>query len=1174
MGGKKTSTTPPKIANMSVQTSALGLSVPVGWGTARVKCNLIWYGAFRGIPKVEKKSGGKGLGGRSTGNTTYSYSASPILAICEGGPTGIAGIRTVYRDKEVLDLSRAGLSLFSGAPGQAGWGYLSSLFPSEYLNYSSTAYVAAQDYALTDSASLQNHSFEVQFAIRQSGLDDANPADILPDAVSNSAYGVPGWPSGAIGSMTDYGQYCLASDLMLSPLMDTQGSMTDFLGELAIASNTKIFFSEGLLKARPMGDMQITGNGVTWTPDLTPVYDLTEDDFETSPQKSIGDQTQAYNIVQVEYLNRANQYNTAIQTAQDLSNIRQYGRRKMDPVVLHGICDADTAQTVAQLILQNSLYQRDVYKFTLPGCFDLLEPTDLVTLTTTTDQLKLNRLLVRLTKINEGEGGRLDCEAFMVPVGMATAARYASHSGAGPGVDTGVAPGSVTSPVLFVAPPELTGFEPEIWLAAASTSPTWGGCNVHISMDGGVTYREIGQIFDPARYGVLTSSLADHADPDSATLQVNLTNSHGSLSGVSAAEMNAGGTLSWLGGEVIAYQGATLTSAYNYNLTPLRRKLSGTTSTSHPPGAVFVRLDDAIFKFSYGDMPVGDNVFVKLPSFNVYGLALEDISTATAYSITLPDASSRYSMVLDSVAAISSDSILSAGGEKQKAYIDYEGVLSDQNALDAKYVALGSPGSITSARNASATAVTALTTYLSGLSPSWTDTTVDTPIVAATYVAKWTDAGDKLALFNAAITGQPGEDAINNINLIRDPLFQKASTEWSSGVANGVMSSGFPSIDSAAGYRYYKVAGESFSGVFRFMVIRQTSSTRITCVPGQRYAFQCKVEGQSLGGTLANQYLRVHWFNSSNVLISETNLQTLGGPQTIGTLMSGFDTAPSGAVLMEFVFYADTGTTGQISALVSEPMITTALAAQTAFPPFAVGPTSGADALSVTASSSSISVPSTANGTPKAALQGFSFTAYKGTANVTATSTGTSYSITATSNLTGVTHTGNGVFTVSGIAADMGYVDVTITNGASQVIRVSYTKARDGAAYALAGDESISGPSDSTNIISSTILLLAGPNGTFGINFNGNFQAVGSSGNLEGYVEISPNGSSWTFVGNITSFGSIPGEPGSFFFNASIAGGSYGITTKSTVHVRLILAHVSSFTMSSFAGSGSVEWAD
>ena len=113
-------------------------------------------------------------------------------------------------------------------------------------------------------------------------------------------------------------------------------------------------------------------------------------------------------------------------------------------------------------------------------------------------------------------------------------------------------------------------------------------------------------------------------------------------------------------------------------------------------------------------------------------------------------------LALAEIASISSDSVLSKGSEKQKATIDYSAIVNDLGSLNQRYTDLGSPSDLTSAKSAADTAVAALTTYLTGLTPSWSDTSVDTPIAAATYVTKWTDAYDKISDYRAAITGRAG----------------------------------------------------------------------------------------------------------------------------------------------------------------------------------------------------------------------------------------------------------------------------------------------------------------------------------------------------------------------------------------------------------------------------------
>lgn len=623
-GGSET-----KLAGVQVQTSLLGEPIVFGYGRTRISCNLIDYVGFKA---VEQQQGGKGGGGYKS----YTYSASVIMALCEGP---ITGVRSVYKDSSTFTgsgaLAQAGLSLATGTLTQSPWGYMVSMFPDHALGYSSLAYVYAQDYSLGSGASLSNHGFEVDFAIQFGPNGDAVAADIATDFLTNASYGVTGWANGLIGDWTDWSNYAKAANLLISPVIDSSGAAADVLKRLSEQTNTDLYWSEGKLKAKPLGDATVTANSVTWVPDLTPVYDLTEDDFLGEVQLEIVDQSDAKNYVTVEFLDRANQYQPAPMPAQDLDDIITYGLRKGDVTQMHDICEASIAQIAAQLLLQRSLYIRDRFVFRLPEDFVLLEPTDLVTLTTTVDGMKLNRRLVRIEEINEDETGESEYVAREVPGQTATAAAYASHSSAGYQPNPDVAPGSVTSPVLFIPPSGLLTLDGEAWLAAGSSSPNWGGCQVWVSADG-VSYQQIGTITTPARYGTLTAALANAADPDNTnTLKVDLTSSAGTLASVTAAQMNAGGTLSLVDNELVGYQTATLTAANKYDLTTLRRGLYGSSPAAHSIGGRYVRLDDAIFKIKYSGLNVGNTLYVKLPSFNIYGRALEDISTVSAYTLSL-----------------------------------------------------------------------------------------------------------------------------------------------------------------------------------------------------------------------------------------------------------------------------------------------------------------------------------------------------------------------------------------------------------------------------------------------------------------------------------------------------------------------------------------------------------
>jgi hypothetical protein len=633
MGGKHTSTSDPKLNGIQVQSSTLGIPLTIGAGTNRFKLNLIWYNAFTAIPHTTTQSSGKGFGGSSS-NTSYTYTASIIMAIGEGP---IESIRTVYRDKSVFtSLAAAGLSLATGTPTQPVWSYLTSLYPAQARAYARIAYVYAQDYALNDSATLPNHSMEGTWPIHMTGLLDADPADWLTAFLTNTQWGLPGWTSGLLGDWSEWSTYCRANNLLVSPLLESQVQASAHIQEIADITNSAPFWSEGLLKIRPYGDRAATGNGVTFTPNLTPQYDLTEDDFLSPVQVNIIDQSDAYNVVQVEFLDRAHQYDVAVIASFDDADIFLNGVRKQDPTTWHSIVDGGIAQHAADLLKNRTLYKRNQYSFSLPWDFVLLEPMDLVTLTTTTDELKLTRQLVRILQIDEiSSDDTLAFTAEHVDVGVASAAARASTSGSGYSPNFDVAPGSVSAPVLFNAPPALTTHGPEIWCGAASTSPTWGGCEVWISVDG-TKYDRVGTINGPARFGYLSANLALHADPDTTnTLSVNLSASLGALGNASGAGADAGGSMCLVDNEIVTYQTATLTGAHLYGLTTLHRGFMGTYPAAHTTGAPFVRLDDAIFKFAYAAANVGSSIHVKLPSFNVYARALEDISTLPAYTVGL-----------------------------------------------------------------------------------------------------------------------------------------------------------------------------------------------------------------------------------------------------------------------------------------------------------------------------------------------------------------------------------------------------------------------------------------------------------------------------------------------------------------------------------------------------------
>jgi len=457
MAGRAASNVITRYAGIQVQTSAMGLQIPLGWGQFRVNCNMLDYLDFKSKPQTAK-GGGKG-GAPVTG---YSYSATIILGLCEGP---IDAIRIVYVDGKTFSdnaktaLQQAKLGLATGAIGQSPWSYLTSNHPAHAIGYSGVAIVFAANYPLDAGATPPNHSFEV---VRTTGFGpittatgkDADPSLVVADFFQNTRTGVPLWPqTGLLGDLTAYQDYCLASGLVLSPIIDQERSASDFLKEVLLATNSTCVWSEGVLKFIPYGDTALTGNGKTYTPPSAPIYALNDDDFivdnpgDPPLMVDIEDQSDAYNLVQLEYLDRTNQYNMAIALASDAANIAQYGARRQDPTTVHVICDPSVAAICAQLYLQRTLYVRAQYKFKLGWMFALLEPGDIVELTDV--GLGLIDYPVRITQIDQDEKYGLSLTAEDYLVGIGHTPLYETQAGDGFVADRNLDPGGVEANLLL-----------------------------------------------------------------------------------------------------------------------------------------------------------------------------------------------------------------------------------------------------------------------------------------------------------------------------------------------------------------------------------------------------------------------------------------------------------------------------------------------------------------------------------------------------------------------------------------------------------------------------------------------------------------------------------------------------------------------------------------------------
>jgi hypothetical protein len=629
-GGKTNNASQTQIAQgIRVQSSIYGKPLTVVYGTNRVSGNLIWYGNFQAIANKSQQGGGGKGGGSSGGSTSYTYQAAVAIAICEGPVTGIGTIwfgDSAWYPGQLTNstpLEQLGFTYFGGSYPQTPWSYLTTNYASQALSYSGLAYVACPTLALDSGANIQNYTFEVYGLLTNGSTTDVLPGSVIQDMLTNANYGC-GWQSGWIDAthMAQYQTYCQAMGIGVSPVYDSQTQAQQNLQDLLDSSNSTCWWSEGVLKIQSYCDQPVSGNGSSYTPNVTPIYALTDDDFlyqegQDPIQISRAAPSEAYNIVDVEFVNRLNRYDTEIAEAKDLFAITQYGRRYDTVRTYHHITQQTVAQTVAQLWLQRNLYILNTYTFRLGLAFCALEPMDLVTLT---DPLMgLSDWPVRITGVEENENGDLTITAEDFPVGFATAPLYTAQQNGTVPVQANLTPPNPQEIVFFEPPAKLTNNQLTIWVGAGAASVNYGGCEVWVSMDG-VTYVNEGTIHGRSRCGVTTSSLPVSSDPDTTdTLSVNLANTWGALYSGSKNDADVYNTLCVLGQELISYETAALVSGNAYNLTYLRRGAYGTTIAFHPVGEQFMRFDSGVLQYQYSQSMIGVTLYFKLVPFNMYG---------------------------------------------------------------------------------------------------------------------------------------------------------------------------------------------------------------------------------------------------------------------------------------------------------------------------------------------------------------------------------------------------------------------------------------------------------------------------------------------------------------------------------------------------------------------------
>jgi hypothetical protein len=430
-------------------TSQQGSVIPLVYGTVRVPVNLVDFADYKGPKGGKGKTGSlpvsgtqsrtaKGGSSKSGKKANPNYSVDVMFALCQGPVTGIG---QVYSSAGMGSFGALPLNFYNGADGQAA----DSVFVGQgsYVGYSGTCMVSATPMNLGPSPVIPNLAAEIIGILAGTNAgdytNDTNPANLVTDFLTNTRYGA-GFPPECLSNLTthtgsSFAEYCQAVPLLFSTYLDGHQKALDWLDGLCHLCNTAMFFSGKLLKFIPYGDTDLNNNGTTWTAHMTPVYNLTDNDFlpwnpwqagqtaEPGQEDPImltrTNSADADNWLSIEYSDRDNFYNSTTLTVNDQGLTDTYGLRIGDSIQGRAFCSVDSAKASSQLIMQRKAYVRNVpIKFKLGWQFALLEPMDIVSLTGRFGDLYLNQQPVRILSIEEDERGELTVEAEEIQTGL------------------------------------------------------------------------------------------------------------------------------------------------------------------------------------------------------------------------------------------------------------------------------------------------------------------------------------------------------------------------------------------------------------------------------------------------------------------------------------------------------------------------------------------------------------------------------------------------------------------------------------------------------------------------------------------------------------------------------------------------------------------------------------
>jgi hypothetical protein len=320
--------------------------------------------------------------------------------------------------------------------------------------------------------------------------------------------------------------------------------------------------------------------------------------------------------VTVATVNPGAQYSITPQVAERRAGtIQALGEMAVEiPIVV----STDGTKQIAEKRMKVAWAETDKFKFSLPQKWSKLVPSDIVTLT---DKAGASHRL-RISAMNEDTG------VFEIEEAMKDrASTYASTATGTTNTNTTTTTPSVIGPTLFaamnIAQLRTQDSTPGIYIGATGITAGWSGCQILMSVDGGVTYSVAKTIITPTIMGTLTDTISSGGTPLSVHVH------GGELVAATTAQVTAGANWSAVissgVAEVLAYEAIAESPANYYDLTTLTRGLNSTTAASHAIGDQFVDLNTAYFLPISQDY-AGETLYFKAVAFGLSADAIDPVT--------------------------------------------------------------------------------------------------------------------------------------------------------------------------------------------------------------------------------------------------------------------------------------------------------------------------------------------------------------------------------------------------------------------------------------------------------------------------------------------------------------------------------------------------------------------